>query len=143
MNSEWPALLRAGWMPGHDSGANSSSDVEFCFDLHLYGAYGIDEVVEYLIGDSFVKVPFFSERPEVKLERLQFNDVGTGLIVNREGRKVGLTSSRAKTGKFRANESYFVLPVGVGIGNGLECAIWLDCHDNRLSDQTGVDLWNC
>src|SRR5216684_1085817 len=68
-----------------------------------------DQVVEYAVSNIFVKDAFVAEAPQVQLQTLQLQNVGSGHIVDREGGEVGLPSHRTDAGELGTDALDLVL----------------------------------
>jgi hypothetical protein len=53
-------------MFSHYCGRDTATYVKVCIDSHEAGLGGVHQVVEDLVGDSFMKSPFIPERPDIE-----------------------------------------------------------------------------
>ena len=61
-------------------------------------SHRLDQLVQDLVRDRLVKVPFVAERPEIQLERLELQAEGVRHVANADDGEVGLSRPRAEAG---------------------------------------------
>jgi chromosome segregation protein len=86
-------------MLGDDVGKDAAAHVELCSEPHEARFGGRDQVVQYAVGDIFVKMSFFAERPHVKFEAFQFDALFIGDVIQDQCGEIRLSGLRAQAGE--------------------------------------------
>jgi hypothetical protein len=50
---------------------NPPSNIKIAHDFHIFWGARVGEIIQYLVDGGFVKRPFITERPQIKLQRLE------------------------------------------------------------------------
>src|SRR5690242_19967099 len=103
-------------------------DVEVALDTSAARAHRRHQVVQDAIGDGLVKRPLVTIRPEVELPRLELHAERVGDVFDAQGGEVRLAGLRAQAGELRGLEADLVVPLGLGVGKGLEGLAGLRRH---------------
>jgi len=115
-------------MLGHYVGVNAAADVEFGSDAHEAWIAGGDKIAQHLVGDLFMECTFVTERPDVHLQRFQFDAALLWYVVDIDGREVWLAGFGAEAGEFRDADADGVVAILVWVFKGFECFTWCACH---------------
>ncbi len=118
----WVAML------GHHVGVDPAADVEFGGDPHEAWVAGGDKIAQHLVGHLFMECPFVTERPDVHLQRLEFDAALFWHVVNIDGREVRLAGLWAEAGEFRDADADGVVAILVWVVKGFECFTGCACH---------------
>lgn len=102
-------------MLGDDGRVDPASNVEFCGQTGESRTHAGRQIVQNLIGHRFMERPGLPKRPDVKLQRFQFDTEFLWHIFEVQSREIGLPGFWAKTGKFRDSNSDGVVAVGIRI----------------------------
>ena len=92
----------------------------FCHDGHRARLQDTDQVIEYLVGDVFVKDATVAEGLEVELVRFEFDAGSVGDVGEADGAVVGLAGFGANRSELRGDVLDFVVAFGVGVGEGID-----------------------
>ena len=77
-------------MFGGDHGVNATPNKKVTFYGHDPRVEELNEIIENVVGDLFVKVPFVSERPKIELQALELHAPLVWRIANPDGGEVWL-----------------------------------------------------
>lgn len=80
----------------------------------------LNQVVKDFVNHLFMKTAVVAVGKKVYLQRFAFYAERIGNVLDGYGSKIGLSGDGAEGGKFRAVESYHVIPAGVGILEGFQ-----------------------
>ena len=129
-------------MFGAHRGVDAAAHPPSSFQTHEAGIDRLDKVVKDAVCDVLMEVPFISEGPHVELERLQFEVLFIGDVVENQRGKVRLAGERAQAGEFRNFHVNEVVALGVGIVENLKIAAGCGRHSlwlrRRLKKQSGI-----
>src|SRR5262245_3810333 len=109
-----------GLVLDRDHGVDAAAHVEIADHRHRFWTARVHQIVQDLVHNFLVKGSFTAKRPEVELERLEFDAQLIRHVANANRREVGLARARADTGKFRAFHADLVVPLGPRVGKGFE-----------------------
>jgi len=109
-------------------GVDAAADVELGGEAHVAGGEGAAEVVEDLVGHGLVEGPLVPEGPDVELEGLELDAQPVRDVLEGEDREVGLASLRAQAGELGNPDADGVVPLGLGVGEGLQFVAGLSRH---------------
>src|SRR3954466_10500995 len=107
---------------------NSPPDVEVPLDAGAARPHRRHQVVQDAIGDGLVKRPLVAIRPQVELPGLELHAERVGDVFDAQGGEVRLPRLRAQAGELRRLEADLVVPLGLGVGKGLEGLAGLRRH---------------
>ena len=108
-------ILRIGRRHG---GVDPATHIEIAGHGHSAGLTGIDQIVEDLVGDGFMKRALVAVRPQVKLKRFEFDAKPIGYVGDTNRGEVRLAGSGADAGELRALHIDFKFSTGPRIGKG-------------------------
>lgn len=109
-------ILHLGWLfaaRDSDYRFDAAAHVKVAHNFNVLGFKQCVDCVADVVGDFFVKVAFIAKRPQIKLERFEFDTVFAGHIADFESGKVWLPRDRTETGEFRAVK---LNEVGLAVG---------------------------
>jgi hypothetical protein len=95
---------------------NTSANHEIPNDVNPTWTDCRNEIFKNTVSNRFVKVALFTKRPEIELKRFKFDTKHVRDIANVECREIRLPRLGTHTGKFRALEANFIIPLRVRIG---------------------------
>ena len=104
----------------HDVGINPTTNIEFCAQSHEARLAGLDQIVEYLVGDVLVEGTLIAKRPDIQLEGFQFDAVLVRYVFQEQRGEIRLAGFRAQAAKLRRTNTDGVVPVRMRVGKGLE-----------------------
>lgn len=102
-------------MLGDHGGVDAATYIEFSGQAHEAWIAGSDEVDQYLVGDSFVEGAFFTEGPDIHLQRLEFDAGFIGNVFDFERSKVWLASFWTQASKFGNSDADGVIALRLWI----------------------------
>ena len=88
-------------MADPDNGVDIAAGIEVGFQLHPHRVCCSHQIIKDAIGDFLMGNRSIPETVHVKLDRLQFNDPGTGLIDQTQDSEIRITRKGALAGEFR------------------------------------------
>ena len=109
----------------HDVGINPTTNIEFRPQAHEARLAGIDQIIEYPVGDVFMKGAFVTKRPDVQFEGLQFDALLVRYVFKVQRGEVRLAGFWTQAGELRRANADGVIPVRVWVGKGLELLVGL------------------
>ena len=107
-------------MLGDDIGENAATHEETGGDAHEARLRRLDQIVEDLVGDGFVKAAFVAERPDVQFQAFEFDAGFFRNEIDGQRAEVGLAGFRAQTGEFRDFHVDQEIAVRCRVGEGFE-----------------------
>jgi len=107
-------------------GMNVAARVEICLELHPYRIGSLNQIIENAISHLLMRARLIAIAIDVKLDRLELNHLGTGLIDQAQHSEVWVTRERTLAGELRQFDRDLVGPTGpgvlksdqLGLGNG-------------------------
>jgi len=88
-------------MLGHGACVETAANIEFGSQAGKSRLHSANELIEYLVGDGLMERALIPKRPDVKLERFQFDAEAFWNIFELEHREIRLTCLRTQTGELR------------------------------------------
>jgi len=107
-------------MLGHDVGVNPAAYVPPGRYSGEAGRNGHDDLVEHVVGDSFVEGADIAEAPHEHLERLQLDAGLVRDVLNGEVRKIGLAGERAVAGELGNLDVNQIVPARMRVREAVE-----------------------
>jgi hypothetical protein len=109
-----------GFIFHRDHRVNAAANVKIPHHRHGFRTGGLHQVIEDSIDDIFVKGALFTERPEIKLERLKLNAQVAGNVTDPDRGKIRLTGAGTHAGKLGAFHADLIVPTRARVRKGLQ-----------------------
>ena len=123
-------------MLGNDRRINTTTHIEIGRQAHEVGLTDVHQRVEYAVGDVFVEGALVPERPDIQLQRFQFDTAPMRYVFQVEHGKIRLSCFRAQTGELGYADAYRVVTSGVRVLKRLEIFAGLGRHAGTIPEST-------